>query len=110
MSSYRVQSGDTLGAIASRFHTTVSALQSTNHIANPNLIYAGSVLQIPDSFTPAPVAQKQVSSGGGTYTVRAGDTLGAIASRFGTTVGALASANGISNPNLIYVGQQLRIP
>ena len=49
-------------------------------------------------------------SSGGTYTVQPGDTLGAIAQRFGTTVDALARLNGISNPNLIYPGQVLRLP
>ena len=43
-------------------------------------------------------------------TVRAGDTLWAISRRFDTTVAALASLNHISDPNLIYVGQILRIP
>ena len=41
------------------------------------------------------------------YTVQSGDTLSGIASKYGTTVDALASANGISNPNLIYVGQRI---
>ncbi|MGS6025291.1 LysM peptidoglycan-binding domain-containing protein [Limosilactobacillus fermentum] len=46
---------------------------------------------------------------GSTYTVRAGDTLSSIASRYGTTTSALARANGISNVNLIYVGQTLKV-
>lgn len=45
---------------------------------------------------------------GSTYTVRAGDTLSSIASRYGTTTSALAQANGISNVNLIYVGQTIK--
>lgn len=44
------------------------------------------------------------------YTVVAGDTLSGIAARFGSTVDKIARANGISNPNLIYVGQRLIIP
>lgn len=48
-------------------------------------------------------------NGDKTYTVRPGDTLSGIASKHGTTVEKLASANGISNPNLIYAGQRLRI-
>lgn len=43
----------------------------------------------------------------GTYTVKSGDTLSAIANKLGTSVGALASRNRISNPNLIFVGQRL---
>lgn len=44
------------------------------------------------------------------YQIRRGDTLSSIASRNGTTVRALAQMNGISNPNLIIAGQQLRLP
>ena len=50
------------------------------------------------------------AASGGSYTVRAGDTLGAIAKANGTTVASLQSANGIRNANLIRVGQRLTIP
>lgn len=43
------------------------------------------------------------------YTVQKGDTLTKIAKKFNTTVDALVELNNISNPNLIYVGQKLRI-
>lgn len=45
-----------------------------------------------------------------TYTVVSGDTLSGIASEFGVSVPSLVSANGIANPNLIYVGQTIVIP
>ena len=44
------------------------------------------------------------------YRVQPCDTLSSIAFRYRTTVGRLATANGICNPNLIYVGQVLCIP
>lgn len=44
-----------------------------------------------------------------TYVVKAGDTLSGIASQYGTTYQALAEKNGIANPNLIFVGQVIRI-
>ena len=45
-----------------------------------------------------------------TYTVKRGDTLSGIASKYHVTVAGLASANGIKNPDLIRVGQVLTIP
>lgn len=44
-----------------------------------------------------------------TYTVKRGDTLSGIASKFGTNYKKIATDNGINNPNKIYVGQQLKI-
>lgn len=49
------------------------------------------------------------SSATGTYTVQSGDTLSGIAAKFGMSTSALASMNGISNPNLIYVNQVLKV-
>jgi LysM repeat protein len=49
-------------------------------------------------------------SGGKTYVVQPGDTLYSIAVRHDTTVQALMVANNLSNPNLIYVGQTLKVP
>ena len=44
------------------------------------------------------------------YTVKRGDTLSAIARKYGTTYKVLAAYNGISNPNIIRVGQKIKIP
>ena len=44
------------------------------------------------------------------YTVQTGDTLWGIAQTYGTTVAALANHNDISDPGLIYAGQEIRIP
>ena len=43
------------------------------------------------------------------YTVQRGDTLSEIASRYGTTVQEIVDINNITNPNIIYPGQELRI-
>ena len=51
-------------------------------------------------------AQDIINGTGKTYTVRSGDTLGAIASRNGTTVSAILAKNpSIKNANLIYAGR-----
>lgn len=112
---YRVVPGDTLYSIAARFGTSYQVLASANHIVDPNLIYAGQVLSIPGAgarYDSEQAVSSSTAGGtavGGTYTVRAGDTLSSIAARFGTTFQSLASINGIANPNVIEVGQVLRL-
>jgi LysM repeat protein len=67
------------------------------------------LMVVPLTLSAAPM---QTAGGSGCaqfYTVRSGDTLAKIASRYGTTVWKLVNLNGISNPNLIYVGQTLCI-
>ena len=54
-------------------------------------------------------AQPVAQTDGTTYIVHAGDTLSGIASMYGTTYQHLAEINGIANPNLIHVGQEIRI-
>lgn len=115
---YTVQYGDTLGRIAQRFNTSVQAIAQANNIVNPNYIYVGQQLVIPDNGNPAPAPTTQppaptpppTGSNPATYVVQAGDTLSRIAARFGVSLNALARANGITNPNYIYVGQVLTIP
>lgn len=50
------------------------------------------------------------ATGDTVYTVVKGDTLSGIAARYGTTYQKLAAYNGIANPNIIHVGQKIRIP
>ncbi len=52
----------------------------------------------------------QQDGGQTTYVVQSGDTLARIAQRFNTTAAAIAQANGLTNIDLIYVGQVLIIP
>lgn len=103
--TYTVVAGDTLSGIAARYGTTVANLVALNGIANPNLINVGQVLKLSGS-TPAPSAP----AGGQTYTVVAGDTLSGIAQRYGTNYQTLAAINGIANPNVINVGQVIKLP
>ena len=99
--TYTVQPGDTLSGIAAAYDTTYQHLADINGIANPNLIYPGQVLTISGGGASAP--QQTV------YTVKSGDTLSGIAAAYDTTYQRLAAVNGISNPNLIYPGQQIVI-
>lgn len=102
--TYTIQSGDTLGGIASRYGTTVAILADLNNIQNPNLIYAGDTIEIPASSP-----QETNDLGHTLYTVQQGDTLSQIALKYGVTVDQLVTLNQIANPNLIFPGEVLRI-
>lgn len=54
--------------------------------------------------------QDQVNAGSARYyTVQSGDTLSSIAAKYGTSYQTIAQLNGLSNPNLIYAGQKIRV-
>lgn len=106
-----VAPGQTLSQIAARYGTTVAALVRANGLPNPDVIYVGQRLQIPGGGSgTSSGGQAGGSAGGGVHVVRRGETLSGIARSYGTTAAAVASANGLANPNLVYVGQRLRIP
>jgi lysozyme len=108
--TYTVKSGDTLSSIATGHSTTVSSLVSLNSISNPNVIYVGQVLKLSNTTSSSSSTKGSSSTtASGTYTVKSGDSLSGIASSHGTTVSSLASLNNISDSNLIYVGQVLKL-
>lgn len=95
--TYTVKRGDNLTEIAKMFGVTVQDLVKWNGIKNPNLIYPGQKILI-----KAPQAVW--------YKVVRGDNLTKIARAYGTTVSAILALNpGIKNPNLILVGQLIRV-
>ncbi len=104
--SYKVRRGDTLSGIAERFKVSVADLQAWNRISDPTRIHAGQVLVVraPSGGTP-PAGD---GAGWTTYTVRSGDTLGAIARSHGCTVEDLKAWNSLTS-NRILPGQVLRI-
>jgi LysM repeat protein len=95
---HTVQRGENLYRISLRYGVSMSAIQSWNHIANVNRIFAGQRLCVQMTATPR------------TYVVQRGDWLMRIARRFGVDPGVLARVNNISNPNRIFPGQVLIIP
>lgn len=109
---HKVAAGDSFESIANKYGVTVRELVS----ANPQLLKTGDALTIPVAVAiPSEGGTSSPGAGSGsssprTYTVKAGDTLYAIAVKYGTTVAAIASANSISNVNNISVGQTLVIP
>ena len=104
-----VELGQTISSIAAEYGTTVSALAATNHLADPNHVVIGSVLQVPvaSGATPAVPAAGLLR---GSVVVRPGQTLSSIAASFDVNVAALASANNLVDPNTIVIGSVLKIP
>ena len=98
--TYTVMAGDTLSGIAEKFGTTYQELAAINGIADPNVIHVGQIIKLKGDAASTP-------QGENTYTVQAGDTLSGIAAKYGTTYQELAALNGISDPNIIHVGQVL---
>jgi spore coat assembly protein SafA len=174
--TYVVQTGDTLYQIAQKFNTSVNAIISVNpQISNPNKIFPGQTLIIPDStetcpllrqgdrgpsvsrlqtllrialFNPGPInglfgprthaallafqkSQKDLNITGvadketwvalgaectsrkkiTNYTVRLGDSLFIISTRFNVSIQSILKINPeITNLNAILAGQVIRIP
>jgi LysM repeat protein len=62
---YVIKSGDTLGAVAARHNTSVSAIMAANpQIRNPNQISVGQRITIPSSAPPAPPPAGGTPGGG----------------------------------------------
>jgi LysM repeat protein len=112
--SYTLKLGDNLTRIAAQYGTSVAAILAANGLPNPNRIYAGQTLVIPTAdpvvADDASTSDESAAEEGTTYTVQRGDSAIKIARNFGIDESALLEANGIANPNRVYVGQVLTIP
>ncbi len=114
---HAVVPGDTLGAIAIRYGTSVKALQDANGLASDRII-AGTHLTIPAALGMREVALADAAtrtrpSGSETETmihrVRSGDSLWLIARRHGVGVEQLATWNGLSIESVLLPGQRLTV-
>lgn len=121
--TYTVQVGDDLWHIAEKYYKSGYNwvdIAKANNLSDPNSIFSGNQLIIP-SVTPEAnivTSTPEVSSGnntitGATYTVQSGDDLWHIAVRAyadGYQWTKIAKANNLSNSNLIFSGNVLKIP
>lgn len=101
---YIVKSGDSLWKIANQYNVTVNDLMNANNLTSTTL-QIGQQLIIPSaSTTPIPPSSSTIE-----YTVKSGDSLWAIASRYNTTVDAIKDLNNLTT-NTLQIGQVLKIP
>lgn len=110
--THTVRAGETLFSLAQQYGLTVEELAAANDISNVNVLEVGQQLEIPapgtveitPTETPAPSTEERV------HIVRPGENLFRIGLQYGFTVEELAEYNGITNVNVLEVGQQIRIP
>ena len=103
LNTYVVKSGDTLWSIAKKYGVSVEELKEKNNLTS-NALSINQVLLIPGE-DESPV---EVPSSSEYYTVKAGDSLYAIANKYGMSVDELKDLNNLTS-NLLTIGQRLRI-
>ena len=116
---YVISKGDTLSGIAHRYGVSYADIMDLNKITNPNKIFVGQKIVLPGKVDVSkPVKRSQASgrtsrpipAGSQVYVVKKGDCLSKIASRAGVKTTSLMDANGLTNKDMIKVGQKLVIP
>ncbi|KUM37543.1 lytic transglycosylase domain-containing protein [Arthrobacter sp. EPSL27] len=109
---YTIARGDTISAIAGRFGLDTRQVLALNGLQANTIIYPGQKIRLGgEAPSPAPAAPEApaAAAAGAVYTVKSGDTLGAIADRHGVKLSEVFSWNGLSMSSIIYPGQQIKI-
>ena len=126
---YTIVRGDTISAIAAKFHVSTASVLSANGLSATSIIYPGQTVAIPGQPATAPKAAPPVAAAApiavlpivqavatsptatpAQYTIMAGDTISSIAGKFGVSIQSILSANGLSWSSIIYTGRTLVIP
>jgi len=113
-----VKSGETLNSIARKYHLQLNYLAALNDLPRTAALRIGQRLKIEGDLDSSSnraaesAAVSSASTGKATeaYTVKAGESLNAIASRTGISVAELAALNGLSPRAGLRVGQTLQLP
>ncbi|WP_163597147.1 LysM peptidoglycan-binding domain-containing protein [Moraxella catarrhalis] len=123
--THRVQSGESLTAIARSYNISLHALAKENGLSVTDGVLIGQTLKLPsdakaESSTPSRLGNTKNNSTrtpantniGITenYTVRSGDSLTMLSNRFGVAIGDLATANGLASNANLRIGQTLKVP
>lgn len=123
-----VSAGDTLYSLSRSHGVSVAAIAAANGLTQTSQLTIGQRLTIPapgstaalgngpaplgviteTNGTPAP--QTAAAPTNGIHVVQSGETMYSIATRYGLSPSALATANNMPSPQLVRVGQELRIP
>ncbi|MEZ4727274.1 MAG: LysM peptidoglycan-binding domain-containing protein [Caldilineaceae bacterium] len=104
--------GDSLSQIAVLYGMTTAELMQLNGLSNPDHVWIGQRLQVRGgggNSGGSNSTYEPVAGDGSTHVVQRGETLSQIAKRYGLSVQHLMGINGLSNPNHVWVGQQLTV-
>ncbi|MBN1662702.1 MAG: LysM peptidoglycan-binding domain-containing protein [Deltaproteobacteria bacterium] len=125
VAEYRVREGDSLGKIAYKHHTTISALLKLNGMKLKDPLYAGRLLKIRqmDAQEKTEEAEKPTSEVKGkhlsekkrkkthiSYKVKKGDTIDIIARRHKISANAILSLNNIKRTDPLLIDQKIKLP
>ncbi|NAZ55565.1 LysM peptidoglycan-binding domain-containing protein [Vibrio toranzoniae] len=106
VSQHKVSRGESLSVIASKYGTSTQALMKLNNLKSSSLAI-GQVLKIPSSASGSS-SSSAVKTKTITHTVKSGEYLGKIASRYKVLVADIKRENRLKSETL-RVGQKLRI-
>ncbi|MFF2633766.1 LysM peptidoglycan-binding domain-containing protein [Microbacterium sp. NPDC058021] len=105
-----VQPGDTISAIAAAYGLRVTEVLALNGLGWSSVIQPGQTIQLAAAAPAAPAPAPAPAPAAGVYTIVAGDTMSAVASRHGVSTDALLAANGMDRSSIIYPGQTVVLP
>ena len=119
--NYKVKAGESVGSLANRYNMSNEQLAELNKFSATSSLLLGQTIKVPASMPDADdkpdsktensrktQAAAKVSTV--SYTVKSGDTLSAIASRYQTSNDELAKLNKISANSMVILGQKLTVP
>jgi LysM repeat protein len=113
---YTIARGDTISGIAGRFGLNTGEILTLNNLQANTIIYPGQKIKLSGSPTgpaapaaqPAPAAP-QSAGAGASYTVKPGDTLGAIAAKHNVSLSDVFAWNNLNMRSVIYPGQKVKV-
>ena len=100
--THKVIKGDTLWSISKQYNISLELILAFNNIRNKDSLSIGQIVKIP---------QDNLSAANHTsHIVKKGETLWTIARQYNLTMDSILTTNNITNPELISIGQQIKIP
>ncbi len=110
--THTVRNGETAWGISRKYRVKFDDLIKVNRLSSTNpVLRIGQKLKIPGvapKTTPKTSTKKPVSYR--SHKVARNETLSKIGRKYGVSLAALRSANNLANPNMLYVGQTIRVP